>query len=641
MASTQITQTLQVFTDLTGQPLDAGYIYIGQENQNPETSQIAVYWDAALTQPAAQPLRTIGGYISRQGTPADVYAASGFSMTVKTKNGELVYYQPTPATDSPLRLELAASGGSALVGFTQSGTGATSRTVQEKLRDMVSVKDFGVVGGLVADEASAFNNAATYAASINAELDLCGLSILYGGGFTCSTPGAKVMWRNGKLKLTSGAKTSGAAVVSGIDTVSLANLALDGNRANVSGNNAGFFVIDGVRNVDARNIHISDLRRYGINIGGYTGCGHVNIEGVTADNVGVNGSALGEAIMVQNSTNVTIDGVKIDNTSGTGDGQVVKVFNCQNVKATNFQLSNVGPSKVYPAMSFVRNNGLTYSNIKVSGSCQVALEDNANVGVTYNNIETSGTDKALIASTDGAGFGDRYSEDIIINGWRDTSTTAQAFNINGCKGLTLRNVTTPWLINISRDDPGTNRRTEDLLLERVTCANLNTLLVEGTKRMVDVSVSGTYTNTSAGATEFVSGSYGAYTNSAVSGVFLIRSQPGDDAIHVRGTLAATTGTLDYLAPSNIANAPFMGEVLASSWFESSGANQWSQIRWTFYDYGTPTVNKAVVQTGTTARSNVALTVSRGTRKLSFANTEGVQIELSARIHFINANSSAT
>jgi hypothetical protein len=49
----------------------------------------------------------------------------------------------------------SASTGAALVGFLQSGTGATSRTVQAKLRDTVSVKDFGAVGdGVVNDTAA-------------------------------------------------------------------------------------------------------------------------------------------------------------------------------------------------------------------------------------------------------------------------------------------------------------------------------------------------------------------------------------------------------------------------------------------------------------------------------------------------------
>lgn len=45
-----------------------------------------------------------------------------------------------------LRQALAASGGSALVGFIQAGAGAVATTVQSRLRESVSVKDFGAVG---------------------------------------------------------------------------------------------------------------------------------------------------------------------------------------------------------------------------------------------------------------------------------------------------------------------------------------------------------------------------------------------------------------------------------------------------------------------------------------------------------------
>ena len=47
--------------------------------------------------------------------------------------------------------------------FTQSGTGALARTVDSKLKDVVSVKDFGAVGNGVADDTAAFT--AAYAAT--------------------------------------------------------------------------------------------------------------------------------------------------------------------------------------------------------------------------------------------------------------------------------------------------------------------------------------------------------------------------------------------------------------------------------------------------------------------------------------------
>lgn len=64
-------------------------------------------------------------------------------------------------TGSIVNADVNASAGivASKLSFTQAGTGATARTVDSKLKDVVSVKDFGAVGNGVADDTTAFSNA--------------------------------------------------------------------------------------------------------------------------------------------------------------------------------------------------------------------------------------------------------------------------------------------------------------------------------------------------------------------------------------------------------------------------------------------------------------------------------------------------
>jgi hypothetical protein len=214
--SSSIVSPFPFFTDTTGSALEGGYIYLGQSNLNPETAPVNVFWDAALTIPAGQPIRTVGGYPSRAGTPSRMYVATDtYSITVRNKNRALVFSAfdqsdaPTsvfdistqlitatasqttftlttftylPGTETlevyrnGLRLNLGLDyletnsvtitltapaavgdqflfqGGAVITGdqvpgsdvsFIQAGTGAITRNMQDKVRESVSVLDFG------------------------------------------------------------------------------------------------------------------------------------------------------------------------------------------------------------------------------------------------------------------------------------------------------------------------------------------------------------------------------------------------------------------------------------------------------------------------------------------------------------------
>jgi len=154
MTALSIQPPFPTITDTDGQPLENGYIWIGTANLPSQTNPISVYWDAALTQPAAQPIRTQGGYPVNSGTPARLYVNSDYSILVQNSRGTTVYSAPDGASD---RFSAAQ------IGFIQAGSGAVARTAQDKMREFVTVQDFGAIGNGVADDTNAMSTALTAA----------------------------------------------------------------------------------------------------------------------------------------------------------------------------------------------------------------------------------------------------------------------------------------------------------------------------------------------------------------------------------------------------------------------------------------------------------------------------------------------
>ena len=183
--SSSIVSPFPVFNDLDGTPLEAGYIYIGTVNMNPEVSPINLFWDEAMTVPAANPVRTVGGFFSRNGSPGNIYvAAESYSITVRDRNQVFVFnskdsgnpiFLGYPIQKSQLNIFPIAGTD---VAFTQAGTGAVARTMQDKARETVSPLDFGAVG-----DGSTNDTAAV-------KLALQSGKVVDGGGLTYGISGA-------------------------------------------------------------------------------------------------------------------------------------------------------------------------------------------------------------------------------------------------------------------------------------------------------------------------------------------------------------------------------------------------------------------------------------------------------------------
>jgi len=153
MSALSIQVPFPVFQDRDGQPLDNGYVWIGEANLNPQTNPVVVYFDEALTITAAQPLRTINGYVSRSGSPAQIYVDGvNFSILVQDSKGSMVYNFPDGTG-------ISASLPASAVTYDPPGAFAVPTNVEVKLSEYVSVKDFGAIGDGAVDDTSAINAA--------------------------------------------------------------------------------------------------------------------------------------------------------------------------------------------------------------------------------------------------------------------------------------------------------------------------------------------------------------------------------------------------------------------------------------------------------------------------------------------------
>jgi hypothetical protein len=151
------------YQDPNGLPINNGLLYFGTANLNPETNPQQVYWDAAGTQPAAQPIRVMNGFSVRSGTPANVYIGFDYSVTLRDSRGRLVWYAQNSATfanDLSLQTQFTAlqNGladtsssllGPALVGF-NSALAYSAGTVGGALLAFGSTASAAVGAGLVA-----------------------------------------------------------------------------------------------------------------------------------------------------------------------------------------------------------------------------------------------------------------------------------------------------------------------------------------------------------------------------------------------------------------------------------------------------------------------------------------------------------
>ena len=153
----------QQYFSASGAPLVGGKVYTYAAGT---TTPLATYSDKAGTTPNTNPV-----ILDSRGEATIFWGSAGYKVVLKDATDVTVWTQDNlygSADQGDLlayETAVAASGGSALVGFIQSGTGAVARTVQDKGREFKSILDFFADPTGVADSTAAVQMAITFCAT--------------------------------------------------------------------------------------------------------------------------------------------------------------------------------------------------------------------------------------------------------------------------------------------------------------------------------------------------------------------------------------------------------------------------------------------------------------------------------------------
>lgn len=178
------------FFDNNGVPLNGGLLYTYAAGT---TTPTATYTsDNGVTANANPIVLDSAGR-----TPSEVWLTDGttYKIAVYTSTNVLIrtwddiagVNDPTALT--ALQTALASSTGSSMIGFIQAGTGAVARTAQSKMRDVVNVKDFGIIADGITNQTAAL---LVLMSSLSSSLYRGVVNIPYGTKFDVSTVYAAV-----------------------------------------------------------------------------------------------------------------------------------------------------------------------------------------------------------------------------------------------------------------------------------------------------------------------------------------------------------------------------------------------------------------------------------------------------------------
>jgi len=148
----RLVNPVPLFLNRRGNLLDDGSIYVGTAGSDPEAFPISLFWDAGLSIPAAQPLKTLGGVIVNGGNAALVYMAED-DYSIRVYDADDAITQNTPsardlnANYQPLDADLTAI---AALSTTPFGRSLLTLSNQAALKTATGIADaLPLTGGTV------------------------------------------------------------------------------------------------------------------------------------------------------------------------------------------------------------------------------------------------------------------------------------------------------------------------------------------------------------------------------------------------------------------------------------------------------------------------------------------------------------
>jgi hypothetical protein len=298
------------------------------------------------------------------------------------------------ASGNPTAYAQGTSTNSDAVNYDQGGTGSVATTVEAKLQEIVSVKDFGATGDGTTDDSSAIQAASNAAATAGLPLDFPGGTYVIDTEVTLSSNSVWVA-KPGTATIT---KSDGGThdIISGtsVNDLTIYGLSFDGKRRNGGGVTGISLLLNTCLRVKISNCDFYD----GINIFLEEGCEQVIIDGCSFRQ-GKFGVALG-GVNGGTGTSAQVKDVVISNNLFTdteteaidSNDDVVRLaitnnvcYGCHTVAETGEEAIDIGGSTHEDILidgNIIDNNGVSSTGIQV--------KQNSDRVIVSNNIIRNG-----------------------------------------------------------------------------------------------------------------------------------------------------------------------------------------------------------------------------------------------------------